>query len=80
MQDLRTLVAERSTMNIYIRGESFEFLPQSVGFLLEGFIRMQGGQEELLTAPAAILPCVDQSSYRSETLGTLLSLVIYKFC
>ncbi|KAH6790352.1 sodium proton exchanger [Perilla frutescens var. frutescens] len=65
MQDLRTLIAERSTMNIYIRGESFELLPQSVGFLLEGFIRMQ---EELLTAPAAILPRLDQSSFQSETL------------
>lgn len=70
MQDLRTLIAERSMMNIYIREESFELLPQSVGFLLEGFIRMQGGQEELLTAPAAILPRLDQSSFHSETLGS----------
>lgn len=69
MQDLRTLIAERSIMNIYIQGESFELLPQSVGFLLEGFIRMQGRQEELLTAPAAILPLQEQSSFRSEALG-----------
>ncbi|KAL1568679.1 Son of sevenless 1 [Salvia divinorum] len=69
MQDLRTLTAERSIMNIYIRGESFELLPQSVGFLLEGFIRKQGGQEEMLTAPAAILPHLDQSFSQSETLG-----------
>ncbi|XP_057777702.1 sodium/hydrogen exchanger 8 isoform X3 [Salvia miltiorrhiza] len=69
MQDLRTLIAERSIMNIYIRGESFELLPQSVGFLLEGFIRTQGGQDEMLKAPAAILPHVDQSFSQSETLG-----------
>ncbi|XP_042023287.1 sodium/hydrogen exchanger 8-like isoform X2 [Salvia splendens] len=69
MQDLRTLIAERSIMNIYIRGESFELLPQSVGFLLDGFIRKQGGQEEMLTAPAAILPRLDQSFSHSETLG-----------
>lgn len=72
MQDLRTLIAERSIMNIYISGECFELLPQSVGFLLEGFVKIQGGQQELLTAPAAILPRLDQSSSHSETLGTLL--------
>ncbi|KAL0446673.1 UNVERIFIED_CONTAM: Sodium/hydrogen exchanger 7 [Sesamum latifolium] len=70
MQDIRTLIAERSTMNIYIRGESFELLHHSVGLLLEGFIKVQGGQEELLTAPAAILPRVDQSFRQSGTLGT----------
>ncbi|KAL3830717.1 hypothetical protein ACJIZ3_019519 [Penstemon smallii] len=70
MQELRSLIAERSSMNIYIRGESFELLNHSVGFLLEGFIKVQGGQEEeLLTAPAAILPHVDQNFRRSETLG-----------
>ncbi|KAK4400149.1 Sodium/hydrogen exchanger 7 [Sesamum angolense] len=70
MQDIRTLIAERSTMNIYIRGESFELLHHSVGLLLEGFIKVQGGQEELLTAPAAILPRVDQSFRQSGTLGS----------
>ncbi|XP_047969241.1 LOW QUALITY PROTEIN: sodium/hydrogen exchanger 8-like [Salvia hispanica] len=69
MQDLRTLIAERSILNVYIRGKSFELLPQSVGFLLEGFIRQQGGEEEMLTAPAAILPCPDQSFSQSETLA-----------
>ncbi|XP_020547393.1 sodium/hydrogen exchanger 7 isoform X2 [Sesamum indicum] len=70
MQDIRTFIAERSTMNIYIRGESFELLHHSVGLLLEGFIKVQGGQEELLTAPAAILPRVDQSFRQSGTLGS----------
>ncbi|KAL2557784.1 Sodium/hydrogen exchanger 7 [Forsythia ovata] len=69
MQDLRVLVAERSTMNIYIRGESFELPHHSIGFLLEGFIKLQGTQEELLTYPATILPHADQRIRQSETSG-----------
>ncbi|KAL6543894.1 Son of sevenless 1 [Orobanche gracilis] len=68
MPDFRTLIAERSTMNIYVRGESFEILQHFIGFLLEGFVRIQGGQERLLSAPATILPCVGQSFRQSETL------------
>lgn len=70
MQDFRTLIAERSTMNIYLRGESFEIFHRSVGFLLEGFIKLQGEQEELLTAPAAILPHADPNLRHFETMGT----------
>ncbi|XP_073024487.1 sodium/hydrogen exchanger 8-like isoform X2 [Primulina eburnea] len=69
MPDLRALMVERSTMNIYTRGESFEVLHNSVGLLLEGYIKMQGWQGDLLTAPAVILPCVDQNARRSENLG-----------
>ncbi|KAL7149630.1 hypothetical protein ABFS83_05G054200 [Erythranthe nasuta] len=77
MQDIRTLIAERSTMNIYIRGESFELLHHYVGFLLEGFIKVQGAQEELLTAPASILPPrTDQSFRRSETSGSFSQQVL----
>lgn len=72
MQDFRTLIAERSTMNIYIRGESFEMPHRSIGFLLEGFIKRQGGQEEMLTAPAAILPGADTSFRHPETMGNTL--------
>lgn len=73
MQDLRALIVERSMMNIYIRGESFELFHRYVGFVLEGFIKLQDAeQEEMLTAPAAILPHVDQTIRRSGTLGTLL--------
>lgn len=69
MQDLRVLVAERSTMNIYIRGEAFEIPQHSIGFLLEGFVKAQGSQE-LLTSPAALLPLYgDQSFQKSETSG-----------
>ncbi|XP_073147912.1 sodium/hydrogen exchanger 7 isoform X3 [Henckelia pumila] len=70
MSDLRALMAERSMMNIYIRGESFEVPHNSIGLLLEGFIKMQGWQGDLLTAPAVIFPCVDQNARRSERLGS----------
>ncbi|CAK9163719.1 unnamed protein product, partial [Ilex paraguariensis] len=70
MQDLRALVAERSTMSIYIRGETVELPHHSIGFLLEGFIKTQDVQEELITSPAALLPSYGDQSFRaSETLG-----------
>lgn len=69
MHDFRALIAERSTMNIYLRGETFELVHHSVGFLLEGFIKVEGGHEELLTAPAELLPRANQSSQHSETSG-----------
>ncbi|KAK6921584.1 hypothetical protein RJ641_012091 [Dillenia turbinata] len=57
MQDLRSLIAERSIMTIYLRGETIEIPPHSIGFLLEGFIRTHGFQEELITSPAPLLTC-----------------------
>ncbi|PKA52210.1 Sodium/hydrogen exchanger 7 [Apostasia shenzhenica] len=55
MQELRALVTERSSMNIYISGESIEIKPHSVGFLLEGFIRSDDVQQGLIAPPAALL-------------------------
>ncbi|CAN4113887.1 unnamed protein product [Withania somnifera] len=55
MQDMRALVAERSTMSVYIRGESFELPHHSIGFLLEGFVKTNGSHEGLLSAPAPLL-------------------------
>ncbi|KAL3502151.1 hypothetical protein ACH5RR_036600, partial [Cinchona calisaya] len=67
MQDLRALVAQRSRMTIYIRGETFEIPHHFVGFLLEGFIKAQNFQEELITSPAALCPSYgDQTFRRSE--------------
>lgn len=65
MQELRGLVAERSNMNIYIRGEVIEIKHNSIGFLLEGFIRTQDGQQDLITPPAALLPSHSDLSFRS---------------
>lgn len=70
LQDLRALVAERSTMNKYITGENFEIPHHSIGFLLEGFLKAQGSQGELLSSPAALLPLYGNQSFRkSETAG-----------
>lgn len=70
MPDLRALMAERSMMNIHIRGESFEVPHNSIGLLLEGFIKMHGWQGELLTAPAVLFPCVNQNARQFERLGS----------
>lgn len=70
MQDLRVLVAERSIMTIHIRGEYIEIPHHSIGFLLEGFVKTQGAQEELIISPPALLPSLgDQSFQGSETSG-----------
>ncbi|KAJ4974131.1 hypothetical protein NE237_007305 [Protea cynaroides] len=69
MQELRALVAERSIMNTYIRGETVEVPNHSIGLLLEGFIKNQDVQE-LITSPAALLPLYgDQSFIKLETAG-----------
>lgn len=71
MQDMRALVAERSTMSVYIRGESFELPHHSIGFLLEGFVKAHGSHEELLSAPGPLLPSSweQQSFHNTETSG-----------
>ncbi|KAM6567523.1 hypothetical protein CsatA_026651 [Cannabis sativa] len=72
MQDLRALVAERSIMTIYIRGETIEIPHHSMGFLLEGFVKTQGTQE-LITSPAALLPShVHQSFQNLDTTESKL--------
>lgn len=73
MQELRALVAERSEMTIYIRGETIELPQHSIGFLLEGFIKTQGVEEELIISPAALWPSHGNSSFRSpDTSGNLI--------
>ncbi|XP_019460039.1 PREDICTED: sodium/hydrogen exchanger 8 isoform X2 [Lupinus angustifolius] len=66
MQDLRALVAERSVMAIYIRGETIEIPRHSVAFLLEGYVKTQGIQE-LVTSPAALLPSHGNLSFQNLT-------------
>ncbi|CAI0385036.1 unnamed protein product [Linum tenue] len=62
MHDLRALIVERSVMTTYIRGETIEIPPRSIGFLLEGFIKSHGVQEELVTSPAALFPAQGNQS------------------
>ena len=74
MHDLRTLVAERSTMSTYITGECFEIPQNMIGLLLEGFIKTQGTLE-LITAPAALFPSYGDRSFRmSEIAGNSKSI------
>ncbi|KAK7319185.1 hypothetical protein RJT34_03903 [Clitoria ternatea] len=64
MQDLRALIAERSQMTIYITGETIEIPHHSVALLLEGYVKTQGRQE-LVTAPAALLPSHENLSFQN---------------
>nr|ACZ57357.1 plasma membrane Na+/H+ antiporter [Zygophyllum xanthoxylum] len=61
MQELRALVAERSTMTVYLRGETVEIPYHSIGILLEGFVRSHGAQD-LITSPAGLLPLHENMS------------------
>ncbi|XP_050375032.1 sodium/hydrogen exchanger 7 isoform X4 [Argentina anserina] len=70
MQDLRALVAERSTTTVYIRGEFVEIPNHSIGILLEGYVKTQGVQEELIASPAPLLSSRGHQSFQNlETLG-----------
>ena len=75
MQDLRALVAERSTMTIYTRGEFIEIPQHSIGILLEGYVKPQGVQEELIASPAPLWSSHGYQSFQNlETLGNIYIL------
>uniref|UniRef100_A0A1D1ZC97 Sodium/hydrogen exchanger 7 n=2 Tax=Anthurium amnicola TaxID=1678845 RepID=A0A1D1ZC97_9ARAE len=70
LQQLRALVAEKSTMNSYIRGEIIELPQNSICFLLEGFIKAQASQLELISSPASLFsPQADLSSLNLGSSG-----------
>ncbi|KAL8157683.1 sodium/hydrogen exchanger 8-like isoform X2 [Apium graveolens] len=67
MQEVRALVAENLTMRTYLKEESIEVPQHFIALLLEGYIKGQGIQEELIAAPAALMPLYgDMSSPGSE--------------
>nr|ACJ63441.1 salt overly sensitive 1 [Salicornia brachiata] len=66
MQDMRMLTAERSTLNTYLRGETIEVPPHSIGFLLEGFIKSHSLVEELITSPAPLWPAQGNASFLNQ--------------
>ncbi|XP_057544357.1 sodium/hydrogen exchanger 8 isoform X1 [Amaranthus tricolor] len=66
LQDMRMLAAERSTLNTYLRGETVEVPPHSIGFLLEGYIKSHSFVEELITSPAVMWPARGNSSFLSQ--------------
>ncbi|CAH9078899.1 unnamed protein product, partial [Cuscuta epithymum] len=70
MPDLRAFIARKSTLSTYTRGESFELAHHSIGFLLEGFVKSQGEDGQLVSFPAALYPsCEGKSSGKSEKEG-----------
>ncbi|RZC92294.1 hypothetical protein C5167_026930 [Papaver somniferum] len=70
MHELRSLVVEKSDMNIYISEEIIEIPPHSVGFLLEGFINSITDPEEMVTSPGVLLPSYGDLSFLNlETSG-----------
>lgn len=68
VKDLRTLIAERSEMKMYIRGETIEIPYHSVAFLLEGYVKTQGCQE-LVNAPAALIPSPGNRSFQNLSVS-----------
>jgi hypothetical protein len=78
MHELRALVAERSRMSIHIRGELIEIRPNNLGILLEGFVKTQGGQQDLVSSPAVFLPLQADYTFTSlESSGKVLSLSVF---
>ncbi|KAF5191355.1 Sodium/hydrogen exchanger [Thalictrum thalictroides] len=63
MHELRALLVERSTMKIYTREETIDIATHSVGFLLEGTIKSQKVEEDVITSPAVLLPLHRDSSF-----------------
>lgn len=55
MQEVRALVAEKSTMSTYLKEESIEVPHHFIGLLLEGYVKGQGIQEELTSSTDAFV-------------------------
>lgn len=70
MQEVRALVAEKSTMSRYPVEESIEVPHHFIGLLLEGHIKGKEIQEELIESPAALMPLYgDTNSQESDISG-----------
>ncbi|OEL26077.1 Sodium/hydrogen exchanger 7 [Dichanthelium oligosanthes] len=54
MHEIRVLVAERSTMNIYIKGKDIELEQNCIGNLLEGSLETKN--QNLIMSPGVLLP------------------------
>lgn len=54
MHEMRVLIAERANMNIYIKGEDIELEHNTIGVLLEGFLKTRN--QSLITPPGVLLP------------------------
>ncbi|XP_026458360.1 sodium/hydrogen exchanger 8-like isoform X2 [Papaver somniferum] len=79
MHELRSLVVERSDMNVYISEEIIEIAPHSIGFLLEGIIKSVTDPEEMLVSPGVLLPSYGDLSFLSlETSGSKDAIFLHQ--
>jgi hypothetical protein len=70
MREMRVLISERSTTNIYIKGEEIELGHNYIGILLEGFLKTEN--RTLITPPAVLLPSnTDLNLFGLESSGSL---------
>jgi hypothetical protein len=68
MHEIRVLITERSTISVYIRGETIEIEQNHVGILLEGYLRSE--DKNLIKPPGVLLPSnSDWSSFGLESTG-----------
>jgi hypothetical protein len=67
MHEIRVLITERSTISVYIRGETIEIEQNHVGILLEGYL---SEDKNLIKPPGVLLPSnSDWSSFGLESTG-----------
>eukprot|EP00268_Persea_americana_P013267 TRINITY_DN15789_c0_g1_i4.p1 TRINITY_DN15789_c0_g1~~TRINITY_DN15789_c0_g1_i4.p1 ORF type:complete len:542 (+),score=89.32 TRINITY_DN15789_c0_g1_i4:146-1771(+) len=70
LQEIRVLMAERSLMKTYTKGDIIVIHQGVIGFILEGSVKTQDAREVLVTSPAALLPSQEYLGFRSlETPG-----------
>nr|ADQ43186.1 salt overly sensitive 1 [Schrenkiella parvula] len=75
MHELRALAsAESSELTTYVSGESIEIAYNSIGLLLEGFIKPVGIQEELAASPAVLLPSNENQSFRNSSEASIMRM------
>ncbi|EFH51363.1 hypothetical protein ARALYDRAFT_484121 [Arabidopsis lyrata subsp. lyrata] len=68
MQELRALVStESSKLTTYVTGELIEIDCNSIGLLLEGFVKPVGIQEELISSPTTLLPPNGNQSFHNSS-------------
>jgi len=78
MHEMRVLIAERSTMNIYIKGEDTEVEQNCIGILLEGFLKAEN--LTLITPPAVLLPWnADLSLFGLESSGLFIYYYVFAY-
>ncbi|RWR84945.1 sodium/hydrogen exchanger 8 [Cinnamomum micranthum f. kanehirae] len=70
LQEIRVLMAERSLMKTYTKGDVIVIHQGVIGFILVGSVKTQDVREVLVTSPAALMPSQEYLGFHSlETPG-----------